>query len=225
MENGWNKGFIAQGEADILFVNCKSEGELSCGQSSVFAGYFFGYGLSYYTNNNAKVSITDCDLKLKGSLPIVGNLMGKDESREVSLLISDCKVKYEDFQKATFYLGLYGKHTSKVDICINNVEFNINGYSYYNLFLYTGISNKSVIEIENVLFKTNMGLMQTTKLKNTIKESLSGNSDCFYGSDFSDFYVDFKTGKIGLKALSGKGFYQGKVTEEWLLSKGFEKKG
>ena len=50
------------------------------------------------------------------------------------------------------------------------------------------------------------------------------NSQTYYGSDFSGFYIDYKTGEIGLKALSGKGFYQGKVTEEWLESKGFEKK-
>ena len=43
----------------------------------------------------------------------------------------------------------------------------------------------------------------------------------YYGSDFSGFYCDFKTGKIGLKALSGKGFYQGKVTKESLIEKGF----
>ena len=47
---------------------------------------------------------------------------------------------------------------------------------------------------------------------------------CFYGSDFSDFFVDFKTGKIGLKSFSGKGFFQGKVTEEWLMNMGYEKK-
>ena len=46
----------------------------------------------------------------------------------------------------------------------------------------------------------------------------------YYGQDFSGFYVDFKTGRIGLKALSGKGFYQGKVTEELLISRGYVKK-
>jgi len=46
----------------------------------------------------------------------------------------------------------------------------------------------------------------------------------YYGSDFSGFYVDFKTGEIGLKSHSGKGFFQGKVTEELLINRGFSKK-
>ena len=45
-----------------------------------------------------------------------------------------------------------------------------------------------------------------------------------YGNDFSEFYVDFKTGKLGLKSFLGKGFYQGQITETWLLSHGYEKK-
>lgn len=39
------------------------------------------------------------------------------------------------------------------------------------------------------------------------------------------FFTNFKTGEIGLKSLSGKGFYQAKVTEEMLRNKGFEKLG
>ena len=46
----------------------------------------------------------------------------------------------------------------------------------------------------------------------------------YCGTDFSDFFVDFKTGKIDLKTFVGKGFYQGKVTEEWLLDRGYTKK-
>ncbi len=46
----------------------------------------------------------------------------------------------------------------------------------------------------------------------------------YYGDDFSQFCIDYKTGKIGLKALSGKGLYQGNVIEETLKNKGFTKK-
>ena len=50
------------------------------------------------------------------------------------------------------------------------------------------------------------------------------NSGFFYGTEFSGFFIDFKTGKIGLKSLSGKGFFQGEVSEDVLLSKGYTKK-
>ena len=43
-------------------------------------------------------------------------------------------------------------------------------------------------------------------------------------SDFSGYYCDWKTGKLGLKAMSGKGFFQQSVTEEMIVNKGFAKK-
>ena len=48
--------------------------------------------------------------------------------------------------------------------------------------------------------------------------------DWFVGSDFSGFFVDYKTGNVGLRSLSGKNFYQGKVTKQWLEQKGFSEK-
>ena len=50
------------------------------------------------------------------------------------------------------------------------------------------------------------------------------NGKYFFGSDFSDFYVSLKTGKIGLKTRDGNGFLQAKVSKDVLERKGFEKK-
>jgi len=36
--------------------------------------------------------------------------------------------------------------------------------------------------------------------------------------------VSWRTGKIGLIALDGRGSFQGKIDEEWLLNKGYEKR-
>ena len=46
----------------------------------------------------------------------------------------------------------------------------------------------------------------------------------YYGDDFSGFCVDYKSGRVGLKSLSNKNLFQGKVTEETLKNKGFTKK-
>ncbi len=46
----------------------------------------------------------------------------------------------------------------------------------------------------------------------------------YYGTDFSGFYYSWKLGKIGLVALDGVGQFQGQIDEEWLASRGFEKK-
>jgi len=45
----------------------------------------------------------------------------------------------------------------------------------------------------------------------------------YYGDDFSGFFVNLKTGKVELKALNGKGLFQGKVDENVLRYKGYEK--
>ena len=45
----------------------------------------------------------------------------------------------------------------------------------------------------------------------------------FIGNEFSNFYLDYKTGKIGLKCFSGKGFYQMTLDKEFLISKGFSR--
>ena len=41
---------------------------------------------------------------------------------------------------------------------------------------------------------------------------------------FSDFCVDWKTGKIDLVARNGKGFFHTRLDEEWLLNKGYQKR-
>jgi len=53
---------------------------------------------------------------------------------------------------------------------------------------------------------------------------LKSNVLMYYGSDFSGFYSNWKTGKIGLKALSGKGLFQSTLNEDMLSVKGFVKK-
>ena len=46
----------------------------------------------------------------------------------------------------------------------------------------------------------------------------------YYGKNFDSFFSNWKTGEIKLKKFSVKSFYQGEVTEEFLLGKGFVKK-
>ena len=45
----------------------------------------------------------------------------------------------------------------------------------------------------------------------------------YYGTDFSGFYFSWRTGKIGLVALDGRGQFQGKIDEKWLNNKGYSK--
>ena len=54
--------------------------------------------------------------------------------------------------------------------------------------------------------------------------STKENKGCYYGSKFDKFFVDHKTGNIGLKAFSGRGTFQGKVTEDLMQKREYEKK-
>ncbi len=75
-----------------------------------------------------------------------------------------------------------------------------------NKFIYT---NSGMVNAKGVVWET--------KFQNGEKEL------CYVGSDFSGIVQDWKTGKFHIKYTSGKGLFQGKVTEEYLLEKGFEK--
>ena len=61
------------------------------------------------------------------------------------------------------------------------------------------------------------GIVRTTKTPTTTYQQ-------YYGNDFSGYVSSWKTGQLQLKALSGRDFYQSKVTEEILKNRGYEKK-
>jgi hypothetical protein len=110
------------------------------------------------------------------------------------------------------------------------------------------ISSKTkCVKINNA--RTNKFTMKNVLLKETIASSISSASlitftanaveidglvrrvDAvgsrrleYYGSDFSQFCINYKTGQLGIKTLEGKGLFQGKVTEDTLQRKGYTQK-
>ena len=93
------------------------------------------------------------------------------------------------------------------------------------------------ISLESVLLKEKIGasisntsivaLTQNTVKINGLVRSIESNNVKlleYYGSDFSQFCLNYKTGQLGIRAISGKNLFQGKVTEELLQNKGFVKK-
>ena len=78
-------------------------------------------------------------------------------------------------------------------------------------------------ECNNVIFASAATWNIGSIIQDTVNNSGKATKT-FYGTDFSGFYTDWKSGEIEIKALSGKGFYQVSVTEEMLLAKGFVKK-
>ena len=136
-------------------------------------------------------------------------------------VIANCKV----FATSTYdyFYGLVDSNSGQ----IKNVEIYFTG-PIKTLVVFCG-RNYEQGSLENILFygeklifpryfliTNNLG-----KAKNLI--SSFDTSKEYLVEDFSKFYVDWKTGKIGIKSISGKGFYQSALTEEWLSNKGFTK--
>ena len=54
--------------------------------------------------------------------------------------------------------------------------------------------------------------------------TLNGNENLtYYGSDFSDFYISWKYGSIGLKTFGAMGTFQSTLTSQTLKNKGYTK--
>ena len=120
--------------------------------------------------------------------------------------LTSCEIKNINLELHIVGSGALGiTNNVQTNIVINNLL--ISGNINEEVVLYVTDNNKTAQQMDIKSFVINgKGIKQ------------------FYGTDFSGFYCDWKSGKIGLKALNGKGFYQGEVNEEVLASKGFVKK-
>ena len=125
------------------------------------------------------------------------------------------------------------------DVNLQNMKVSLDCAKSYSLHFFQNVLKESV-KMKNILIEEKssaisvMGEVVNGSGSSFLKDRVGGlvriaqhNTEKFLeycGTDFSDFFVDFKTGKIDLKTFVGKGFYQGKVTEEWLLDRGYTKK-
>ncbi len=226
-------GIAANLCSNTMLLNCKNFGYIcQKAQKTIACGELVGRVESNWSRTDANIMIKDCVVDSLTNGVLVGQMNGGIYGFTARLMIRNVK----------HYSRYGGEGYNKVvcnQIANNNHEFDIDGlYAFHDgkdlkLFQYPPYSK---IKIRNVVFELNTDEIITdsyvaynthvsTELEFVKGMIININKNvCFYGNDFSDFYVDFKTGKIGLKALSGKGFYQGKVTEEFLISKGYTKK-
>ncbi len=104
--------------------------------------------------------------------------------------------------KGYLFNVLKGGDVSLKDIIINFSDMSSDGY--YNV-LYGGRYSSTKVSADGILVAINQ-------------------KKYYIGSDFTSYYVSWKTGKIGLRIMDSFGFYQGNVTEELLQKKGYSKK-
>ena len=208
--------------ADYNFYHCENYGKFNLTYNS---GFFVGC-----TNGKeTEIVINNCTVKGKKSLKFIGNQYGGYCKININGLNVDLDLD-SNLTLDGHLFGSYVTTNATFDYNAKNLTYTINCKNF-NGYFSTGIE-----EIHNSIFKVTCTsykvrdkyfLNDEGKISsNNLFELEAGakSEKHFYGTDFSGFYVDWKTGRIGLKALSGKGFYQGKVTEEILLAKGYQKK-
>ena len=189
---------------DILY--CKNFGSL--GDSSQQADGVISF-IPNYNSEGQIINIYGCEMNFN----INGRLVSLAKSwinKVAEINVKNCVLNFDNVTTTSGAALIYNFSTHlNPDVVIMNVE-NV-------------IVNVTSDKIEKVSLTNHKKL---TTFKNIIimikNKNVEYNS--YYGSSFFGFYMDLKTGKIGLKVLSGRGFYQGRVSEELLTTKGFEKK-
>ena len=224
-------GLIGYVDSSISIVNCKNYGEVVDSNSSV-VGSFFGRIATVLSNESVNIHLLDCVSYTNGKVPIFGYAAkeGNNYNEDFSLVIARCKFYYLN-EKQTRPI-LINSMVSSFDLIIRD------SYIYFKNFInqyFVGAITSSTLDISNTLieydtkvadanFKLVSQKTSPTYKVNGLIVNLSNGKNCYYGDNFSSFYISWKTGKIGIKALDGVGFYQGKVDEEMLKYKGYEKR-
>ena len=161
-------------------------------------------------------------------------LLRKDYNPKIT--ISDCRVDVFANDLSNVRCLFVAFNHKNLQLNITNVEVNILGTGIKSITLIWNKSSldKDKLNIKNILINIADGNVKFKPSNHSNESNLAMNLNgivvnqkdnmIYYGSDFSGFYCDWKTGKLGLKALSGKGFYQGTVTEQTLINKGYTKK-
>ena len=221
---------------DLTIVNSGFYGNIT---KETSGDLFYRFGLVGY-GNDSNYSLFAINVEIKTEIDVPGgdlNLVGDVRNACLKNCIFDLKIvdttqdkiallpsvqKNENFTLENIYLKVFSNRSVSTQIVRESVA-DLVSIKFKNILIEESINN--IIETPT-WFKQENVCQRFETVQNLIRKTKTNNEKYFYhyGNDFSEFYVDFKTGKLGLKSFLGKGFYQGKITETWLLSHGYEKK-
>ena len=219
-------GFVGVVRTDepISFVNCKQYGICINDKGGV------GYHLTKrYMQDLFNVNVINCDFYN------TSNNMSIIEVKDSKIRISNCKIFYENVNSQ---LGLF--LGDEMDIEVNGLEIVANFVEGGSLYIFGNFNNKpsTYAEIKNVHFKFSGQQTQNSyigKVANSywypqewlinglIVTNLTSGSNHYYGSNFDNFYYNYKTGQIGLASLNWMGTTQTRLTEDMLNNRGYTK--
>ncbi len=225
----WSAGGIcASADSGTNIINCRNYGLINVTGWEV--GEILGVARSLYaTKDEVEFNIKSCLINSNSNKPILG-YMATDAKHKQNINIDGCS--YYSSKDFSGYIISRSSEYSKQYWTISDLYIQIE--SALNTTLFNGITAGSFV-FNGVICRYNSLDGTTSKIyssfhkncKITFRSAVlfqSDDNNVYYGEDFSCFYLSWKTGKIGLKAIDGVGFYQGKVTEELLEAKGYEKR-
>lgn len=216
-------GIIHMVRADTTLLNCENYGNIaftavSCG---ALVGCLFGGPFKFQAIN----CISD---NSKTDVPMIGSDYG---SGEKYVTIKNCTFNINNTSNASGFI--IGSCSSVVDLKIIDTEINIKSTIKCSLIGWFSAGMTKNVFIKNVIVRGDTSLIEGREVyyfAHQVKSHVSSlifdlnNEKYYYGSDFSNYYIAFKTGKIGLITRDGRGTFQAQVDEQVLEAKGFTKK-
>jgi hypothetical protein len=155
--------------------------------------------------------------------------MGKT-SKGLNVTIKNCSTIFED-SSLCFIDMLYGNHNIKLDgvYIEGNCEASTlfgeiggNGNISINNVVYTCLGNVKSNNVYKTMQKNAIIVLDIKSL--IVQDRLNSANSYFIGSEFSEVYYIYKTGKFLLEGINPVAGFNQKVTESFLLGKGFQKR-
>ena len=221
-KDGECSGIVGRVSASVLIKDCNNYAKVYNKVSAKTSAEIVGYIQPPSSISNLHIQVIGCN-GFYGNARFVGSqhAMGFPDT---NLIVDKCV--FVSKAKTSYLIGWYDRET--IAITIKNTKILLEGETCY----ITSTTSRTKVKVSSLLIEgicnnAIFASVATWDIGSIIQDTVNNSGKAtktFYGADFSGFYTDWKTGKIGLKAFSGKGVYQGRLTEEVLINKGFEKK-
>ena len=223
--SGASVGGISATSTFETIKNCSNYGSL------ISKGSYIGGLIGLFSNTASNRTIKNCkvDCAINGTAQYAGALVGYIEQTN-GLTIDNCKFNLDENLDSEFgfIIGQLGasKKTS-TDILIRNCDITTKTNGEGVNYVIVG-NTLGKITTQSVLIKEIGGDSSPLIVKSsTGKENFESliiekeGYKAYYGTDFSNYYKSWRTGKIGLVSIDGRGTFQSKVTKETLNKLGY----
>ncbi len=205
--------FVNKLEVDGFFINCKNYGETKITKTASA-----GRQLYYCTSSSVNVIVSGCVFENNDKYQSLFSGEGTANSIFIDKCIINAKCNYD-------FTILHGATNIKV----KSLEVNVLTNTVKTYLISSTLSAN--IEIDEVMINGgdvdyNSLSSSSPKANIQINKGIvydSKTNKHYYGTNFTGFYIDYKTGKVLLKSSASKNLFGGNVTEETLLGKGYRK--